>query len=114
MDGGGRSDLAGRVDRANEFGMAHAVWADLRPHKVAVYEPGGRTRTFGELNANANRIARLLRGRGCRLVAPPESFLVSGKNTLLQGEAARARSWGALIGETASAARPATAPRARP
>lgn len=49
--------------------------------------------------------ARLLRGRGCRLVVPPESFLVSGQNVLLPGEAARARSWGALVGETAVAAR---------
>jgi Flavodoxin len=57
------------------------------------------------LTGRASRgIARLLRERGCRLVAPPESFLVSGKNTLLPGEAARARSWGALIGETADAA----------
>jgi Flavodoxin len=57
------------------------------------------------LTGRASRgIARLLRERGCRLVAPPESFLVSGKNTLLPGEAARARSWGALIAETADAA----------
>ena len=58
------------------------------------------------LTGRASRIiARLLRGRGCRLVVAPESFLVSSKNTLLPGEAARARSWGALIGEAAVAAR---------
>jgi Flavodoxin len=62
------------------------------------------------LTGRASRgIARLLRGRGCRLVAAPESFLVSGQNTLLPGEAARARSWGALIGEAAGAARPSLA-----
>ena len=46
-------------------------------------------------------IARVLIRRGCRLLVPPESFLVSKKNTLLSGEAARACSWGALVGETA-------------
>jgi len=55
--------------------------------------------------AGGLRIARLLRGRGCRLVAAPESFLVSSQNALLPGEAARARSWGALVGETTLAAR---------
>jgi len=58
------------------------------------------------LTGRASRgIARLLRGRGCRLVAAPESFLVSSQNALLPGEAARARSWGALVGETTVAAR---------
>jgi len=58
------------------------------------------------LTGRASRgIARALGERGCRLVVPPESFLVSGHNTLLPGEAARARSWGALVGETADAAR---------
>lgn len=49
-------------------------------------------------------IAHLLSRRGCRLVVPPESFLVSKQNTLLKGQTARACSWGALIGETASKA----------
>jgi hypothetical protein len=49
-------------------------------------------------------IARVLIRKGCRLVLPPESFLVSKKNTLLPGETARACSWGGLIGETAQLA----------
>jgi hypothetical protein len=49
-------------------------------------------------------IARVLIRKGGRLVLPPESFLVSKKNTLLPGEAARACSWGALVGETARTA----------
>lgn len=58
--------------------------------------------------------ARLLRGRGFRLLVPPESFLVSKQGELLDGEAARARSWGALIGRAslpayASGKRPAPA-----
>ncbi len=49
-------------------------------------------------------IARVLIRKGCRLLLPPESFLVSKKNTLISGEASRACSWGALIGESARAA----------
>jgi long-chain acyl-CoA synthetase len=59
-------ELATRVDEAIKVGMMHAVWAELTPHKVAVYDPDGRERTFGELNANANRIARLLREAGLK------------------------------------------------
>jgi long-chain acyl-CoA synthetase len=57
-------DLARRIGDAEKVGMMHAVWADLTPDKVAVYEASGRTRTFGALNANANRIVRLLRAAG--------------------------------------------------
>ena len=49
-------------------------------------------------------ISRLLTRNGCRLLLPPESFLVTGQNTLLEGEAARACSWGALVGEAARVA----------
>ena len=44
------------------------------------------------------RIARLLARGGCRLLVPPESFLVNGQNELVDGEATRACAWGALIG----------------
>jgi menaquinone-dependent protoporphyrinogen IX oxidase len=46
-------------------------------------------------------IGRLLKRHGYRLVADPESFLVSQQNTLLDGETARARQWGAMIGAAA-------------
>jgi hypothetical protein len=49
----------------------------------------------------SRRISRLLARSGRRLLVAPESFLVSKQETLLGGEAARARAWGALIGETA-------------
>ena len=52
----------------------------------------------------ARGISRLLASRGCRLLLAPESFLVSKQNTLDNGEAARACSWGALVGEAARAA----------
>jgi flavodoxin len=47
-------------------------------------------------------IARMLRRHGFRLVAAPESFLIGQRNTLLGGEAARARQWGAALGTAAS------------
>ena len=52
----------------------------------------------------SRRIARRLTDRGCRLLLAPESFLVSGQNRLLDGEAMRAREWGARVGEAARAA----------
>jgi hypothetical protein len=61
-----------------------------------------RVSGLAALTGRASRgIARLLIRRGCRLVIDPESFLVSKHNTLLDGEAGRACSWGALAGLTA-------------
>ncbi|MBP7814774.1 MAG: AMP-binding protein [Phenylobacterium sp.] len=57
-------DLKARVDAAVDSGMCMAVWADLKPDKTAVTESSGRSRTFGELNANANRLVRLMRAHG--------------------------------------------------
>ncbi len=58
------------------------------------------------LTGRASRgIGRLLQRHGYRLVVPPESFLVTKLNTLVEGEASRARRWGeALAAETATAA----------
>jgi hypothetical protein len=47
-------------------------------------------------------ISKLLAGHGCRMLAAPESFLVSKRDTLRDGEADRARAWGAMIGAAAS------------
>ena len=57
------------------------------------------------LTGRASRgISGLLERRGYQLIAAPESFRVSKRNTLVDGEAARACSWGALIGEEARSA----------
>lgn len=57
------------------------------------------------LTGRASRgISGLLKRRGYRLLVAPESFLVSKQNTLVDGEAARARTWGAMIGEEARTA----------
>ena len=47
-------------------------------------------------------IGRLLKRHGYRLIAAPESFLVGPQNALLDGEASRARRWGAALGVIAS------------
>ena len=48
------------------------------------------------------RIGRLLKRHGYRLAAAAESFLIGQQNTLLHGEAARARRWGAALGVIAT------------
>jgi len=52
-------------------------------------------------------IAKLLKRHGYRLVAAPESFLVTSQSTLLDGEAARARRWGTTIGAASKTYLPA-------
>jgi long-chain acyl-CoA synthetase len=56
--------LATRIEEAAVVGMQPAVWAELQPDRIAIYDHTGQNRTFSELNANANRIARLLREAG--------------------------------------------------
>ena len=51
-----------RIEAART-GMTLAWWARQQPDKPAIISKAG-DRTFGELNANANRLARTLRARG--------------------------------------------------
>ncbi|MGH6971160.1 MAG: AMP-binding protein, partial [Caulobacteraceae bacterium] len=62
----GLDALEARVKAAAERGMQPSVWAKLTPDRVAIYDYTGQNRTFGQLNANANRVARLLRQAGLR------------------------------------------------
>jgi menaquinone-dependent protoporphyrinogen IX oxidase len=57
----------------------------------------------------SHAIARLLKRHGYRLVAAPESFLVSWETTLLDGEADQARRWGMTLGTASKAYLPAHA-----
>jgi long-chain acyl-CoA synthetase len=57
------TDLLERLTAAAHVGMMASVWADLKPDVVAIQDPIGQ-RTFGEVNANANRLVRLLRAHG--------------------------------------------------
>ncbi len=52
--------------------------------------------------AASRGIGKLLKRHGYRLIAAPESFLIGQQNTLLDGEASRARRWGAALGVIAT------------
>ena len=60
------------------------------------------------LTGRASRgVSKLLQRHGYRLITPPESFLVTKLNTLVDGESTRAREWGAALAATADQAPPA-------
>ena len=94
LEGLGMPGMPGRLGRLDLLGRepaALAVAFDTRLGGVPLFT--GRA---------SRGISRLLARHGCRLLAAPESFLVSKKNTLVDGEADRARAWGAMIGAAAS------------
>jgi len=94
LEGLGMPGMPGRLGRLDLLGRkpaAQAVAFDTRLGGIPL------------LTGRASRsISRLLARHGYRLLAAPESFLVSKQHTLLDGEAARARAWGAMIGAAAS------------
>jgi menaquinone-dependent protoporphyrinogen IX oxidase len=60
------------------------------------------------LTGRASRgISRLLRRHGYQLIVPPESFVVTKVNTLVDGESSRARRWGEALAAAAGLAVPA-------
>ncbi len=60
------ASLDDRLEAAAHVGMTYAVWAQVQPDKVAIYDPDGTPHTFGKVNANANKLARLFRQRGIK------------------------------------------------
>ncbi|WP_411288991.1 AMP-binding protein [Phenylobacterium sp.] len=70
-----RLGLDERLTAAAMTGMTTAVWAQVQPDRACVIDPDGSVRTFAEVNANANRIVRLLRQAG--LVAGDAVALVA-------------------------------------
>jgi long-chain acyl-CoA synthetase len=86
-----RVNLDDRLTEAAACGMTYAVWADVQPDKVSVYDPDGRTRTFAEVNANANRIVRLLRQNGLK-AGDAVALLCSNRSEFVEVLAATLRS----------------------
>ena len=84
-DAGGPGMQDWLQDIGHRDGLAAAF--DTRVNGVGVFT--GRA---------SRRIAKLLRRRGYRLVAAPQSFLVGSHNTLLDGEASWAHRWGMTLG----------------
>jgi len=71
------------------------------PALVAAFDT--RFNGVAAFTGHASRgIGRSLKRHGYRLIAAPESFLVGQQNTLLDGEASRARRWGAALGVIAT------------
>ena len=56
--------LDDRLNEAAAQGMTTAIWADLKPNAVFIHDPDGKTHSWGKVNAQANRIVRLLRAEG--------------------------------------------------
>ncbi len=61
----------------------------------------------------AKGIGRRLKGRGFRLVATPQCFLVSTQNRLLEGEVEHATTWGKEVADWAGAGTRRTASEPR-
>ena len=61
-----RETLDERLAAAAPSGMTLSVWAELHGEKPYIHDPSGKTRSYVEVNANANRIARLLREAGLK------------------------------------------------
>jgi long-chain acyl-CoA synthetase len=58
-------DLTERLHQAAAMGMTTSVWAQEKPQAVAIHDAHG-THSFFDINANANRIVRLLRANGLK------------------------------------------------
>jgi len=59
-----RVSLDQALEAASMTGMTTAIWARVHPDKPAVIDPDGRVTTFAQLNAAANKLARLFRQHG--------------------------------------------------
>jgi long-chain acyl-CoA synthetase len=62
-DGNGAGEAAERQAALAAKGMLLAYWAEVAPDRPAIISPSG-DRSFAELNARANQLARALRRRG--------------------------------------------------
>src|SRR5579859_4597288 len=61
-----RVSLDDRLGAAAMQGMTVAVWAGIKPNATFVHDPDGKTHAWGKINAQANRIVRLLRQHGLK------------------------------------------------
>lgn len=85
-----RQDLTQRLEAAAVTGMTMAVWADVQPDKAAVVDPDGTSRSFAEVNANANRLVRLLRNAGLKAGAAV-ALVMSNRHEFLEIQSATVR-----------------------
>jgi hypothetical protein len=85
-------------------GLGLRDWFDIMPPgRVLAAAFDTRINARSAFTGRASRsIRRLLKRHGYRVIAAPESFLVTSRSTLLDGEPARGRRWGAALGVIAS------------
>jgi long-chain acyl-CoA synthetase len=76
------ADLEQRLVEASRVGMTMSVWASVKPDAIAVHDIHG-ARTFAELNANANRLVRMLRDHGLR-PGDPIALLCSNRAEFIE------------------------------
>ena len=83
--------LEQRLDAAAMRGMSFAVWADVQPDQTAVFDPDGTAHSFARVNANANRLVRLLRARGLG-EGDAVALICSNRAEFIEAQAATLRS----------------------
>jgi long-chain acyl-CoA synthetase len=72
-----RAALEQRLIEASHVGMTTAVWAQVKPDAISIYDSHG-THTFGKINAKANKVARFLRAQGLK-PGDPVALLCSNR-----------------------------------
>jgi len=79
-----------RQEAAAMTGMTLALHAELQGDKACVVDPDGRTRSFAEVNRNANRIVRLLRNAGLK-AGDAVAMVLSNRGEFIELRAATQR-----------------------
>jgi long-chain acyl-CoA synthetase len=85
-----QASLAARQEAAAMTGMTLAVHAQTHPDKACVVDPDGRTRTFAEVNRNANRLVRLMRNAGLK-AGDAVAIVLSNRGEFVEVRAATQR-----------------------
>ena len=86
-----RMSLEDALNAAAATGMTTAVWAGLKPDKVAVVNPDGSSRTFAQVNAAANKLTRLFRQHGLK-AGDALAIVCSNRAEFIEVQAATLRS----------------------
>ena len=87
-------------------GVGVREWLDTAPRLPGIAATAFDTKIGRPLAGSAaGKAARRLRKLGCRLIVPPESFVVTGVDgPLAEGEQERARRWGEAVAAAAAEA----------
>jgi hypothetical protein len=111
MVAGAPTHMHGLSSRSTRRMAAQAAAKDRSGLRMDTDADGPGMRDWlGDLGQRSGLAAAFdTRLNGYRLIAAPESFVVGSQNTLLDGEAARARRWGMTLGAVSKTCLPAPA-----